>query len=221
MLVESCGGAPSAPASSSSPRSSCPAKSSPPKHSRTWCCASPCASPPSPTTSSDWRPPLPLPSSQLRLSLEPMNYLRPPRLLRNTLATLLALRRRAPRREPGHAASTLRAERNLYGDAVVIGNMLAWTTASITARAPIWFTLGRARSVCSGFRLARGRSCWAKYKFRKCFGATRCISKSAVIRMTTVSLFADGEFVQRWKDAAGFVAKGSGIVFFRRSIQVG
>jgi hypothetical protein len=33
---------------------------------------------------------------------------------------------------------------------------------------------------------------------------------------STISLFADGKFVQRWKDsnAGGFVAKGTGIVFF-------
>src|SRR5262249_34495897 len=32
----------------------------------------------------------------------------------------------------------------------------------------------------------------------------------------TLSLFADGKFIQRWKDsnAGGFVAKGTGIVFF-------
>ncbi|MGV3773737.1 MAG: hypothetical protein ACO1QB_12605 [Verrucomicrobiales bacterium] len=30
----------------------------------------------------------------------------------------------------------------------------------------------------------------------------------------TISLFADGAFVQRWRDPSGFVAKGTGVVFF-------
>ena len=33
----------------------------------------------------------------------------------------------------------------------------------------------------------------------------------------TIALYADGEFVQKWKDNTGFVAKGSGIVFFSQS----
>lgn len=34
---------------------------------------------------------------------------------------------------------------------------------------------------------------------------------------STIALYADGEFVQKWKDNTGFVAKGSGIVFFSQS----
>lgn len=30
----------------------------------------------------------------------------------------------------------------------------------------------------------------------------------------TIALYADGDFIQKWKDSAGFVAKGTGIVFF-------
>ena len=33
----------------------------------------------------------------------------------------------------------------------------------------------------------------------------------------TIALYADGQFVQKWKDNTGFVAKGSGIVFFSQS----
>ena len=33
----------------------------------------------------------------------------------------------------------------------------------------------------------------------------------------TIALYADGEFIQKWKDTTGFVAEGSGIVFFSQS----
>lgn len=33
----------------------------------------------------------------------------------------------------------------------------------------------------------------------------------------TIALYADGEFVQKWKDNTGFIAEGSGIVFFSQS----
>lgn len=83
------------------------------------------------------------------------------------------------------------------------------SSAYIVYLNPGMVSIQRLQAGAGAIMLGQSERISALLKKNKCRFEIRCNKEDA-----TIAVYADGSLVQRWKDNAGFVAKGPGVVFY-------